>query len=401
MRLFTVPKLHFRHTAAARRLAVVVSTTSIMFRRLFSIAVIAAVSTYVYAAKAPVTPPQPPILPNDFAGWRQASAPQRSAAPETADQGNADVLREYGFTEFAAANYTQPDNKLNLRAIRFQDATGAYGAFTFYRRPGMQKEDIGSDGAFDGAHVLFWTGTTLIDATFDHLTAMSAAQLRELASDLPKTGGPSAVPPPLPEYLPAASLNASSLRYAVGPVAYARGGGVLPPGIIDFDRDAEAVTADYSTQNGDGTLTLLMYPTPQMAIHQQQTIQALLKAGNTPQAAWPAPLAESPTVSLLVRRSGPLIAITSGSFSVDEAHKLLNSINYRADITWNHPEGYVSEASKTARLLLGIAYLTGILGGTAIILGIFFGGGRALIRRLRGKPVSTLNEEEFISLKLR
>jgi hypothetical protein len=106
-------------------------------------------------------------------------------------------------------------------------------------------------------------------------------------------------------------------------------------------------------------------------------------------------------VSLLVRRSGPLVAITSGSFSVDEAHKLLNSINYRADITWNHPEGYVSEVSKTARLLLGIAYLTGILGGAAIILGFFFGGGRALVRRLRGKPVSTLNEEEFISLKLR
>jgi hypothetical protein len=57
--------------------------------------------------------------------------------------------------------------------------------------------------------------------------------------------------------------------------------------------------------------------------------------------------------------------------------------------------------SKTARLLLGIAYLTGILGGTAIILGLFFGGGRAALRRLRGKPVSTLNDEDFISLKLR
>ncbi len=102
-----------------------------------------------------------------------------------------------------------------------------------------------------------------------------------------------------------------------------------------------------------------------------------------------------------MRRSGPLVAITNGNFSADEARKLLGSVNYTADITWNHPEGYVSEASKTARLLLGIAYLCAILGGTAIILGIFFGGGRAAIRRLRGKPVSTLNDEEFMSLKLR
>ena len=372
-----------------------------MLHRLLRIALVTVVSTSLYASKAPAPPAQPPLLPTDFAGWHQVSTAQQSAVPEAADQANAPVLHEYGFTEFASANYTQPDNKLNLRAIKFQDATGAYGTFTFYRRPGMQKEDIGQGGAFDGAHVLFWTGATLIDATFDHLGAMSAAELRELADDLPKIGGPSSVAPPLPKYLPTASLDPGSVRYTVGPVAYARSGGVLPPGIINFDRDAEAVMASYSTQNGDGALTLLMYPTPQIAINREQAIQVLLKAGNSPQAAWPQPLVDSSSVSLLVRRSGPVIAITSGGFSVDEARKLLRSINYTADITWNHPEGYVSEASKTARLLLGIAYLTGILGSAAIILGLFFGGGRALIRRMRGKPISTLNDEDFISLKLK
>jgi hypothetical protein len=372
-----------------------------MLCRLLFIAVLVTVPTHIYALKAPTAPAAPPVLPASFAGWQQSSSPQTSTAAEAADQANAPVLREYGFTEFTAANYTQPDNKLNIRAIRFQDATGAYGAFTFYRRPGMLKEDIGNDAAFDGAHVLFWSGAILIDATFDHLTAMSAAQLRELAADLPKTSGPGSIAPPLPKYLPPPSLDAKTVRYAIGPVAYARSGGVLPASVIDFDREAEAVTANYSTQNGGGTLTLLMYPTPQMAIHQQQAIQALLKSGNSPQAAWPQPLAESNEGSIQVRRSGPLLAITSGGFSLDEAHKLLNSINYTADITWNHPEGYVSEAAKTARLLLGIASLFGILGGAALILGFFFGGGRALIRRLRGKPVSSLSEEEFISLKLR
>ncbi len=371
-----------------------------MLRRLLIFAVTAGISFCSYA-KAPTAPTAPPVLPAVFAGWQQSSSPQTSTAPEAADQANAPVLREYGFTEFAAANYSQPDNKLNVRAIRFQDATGAYGAFTFYRRPGMQKEDIGNDAAFDGAHVLFWTGAILIDATFDHLTAMSAAQLRELAADLPKLEGPSGVAPPLPKYLPSTSLDPSSVRYAVGPVAYARSGGVLPPTTIDFNREAEAVTANYSTRNGDGALTLLIYPTPQLAIRQQQTIQALLNAAGTSRGAWPQPMADSSPASLQVRRSGPIVALTSGNFSADEARNLLNSINYTADITWNHPEGYVSEASKTARLLLGIASLFGILGGAAVILGFFFGGGRALIRRLRGKPVSSLSEEEFISLKLR
>jgi len=42
--------------------------------------------------------------------------------------------------------------------------------------------------------------------------------------------------------------------------------------VVDFDRDAEAVTANYATPNGDGTLTLLMYPTPQLAINREQAI---------------------------------------------------------------------------------------------------------------------------------
>jgi hypothetical protein len=41
-----------------------------------------------------------------------------------------------------------------------------------------------------------------------------------------------------------------------------------------------------------------------------------------------------------------------------------------------------------------------ILCGAAFILGLFFGGGRALFRFIRGKPVSTVSEEEFISLHL-
>jgi hypothetical protein len=369
-----------------------------MLHRLLQIAIIATACSPLYA-QTPATPS--PLLPTDFAGWHQAAAPQQSNAPEAADPANAPVLREYGFAQFSAAQYTQPDNKLNVRAIRFQDATGAYGAFTFYRREGMRKEDIGQNAAFDGTRLLFWNGNTLVDATFDHLTAMSAAQLRELADDLPKVAGPSSIPPPLPMYLPPASLDQASIHYSIGPAAYSRSNGVLPPEIVDFSRDAEAVTANYSTTHGDGTLTLLMYPTPQLAINRQQAIETLFKTGNTPQAAWPQPLAESAPATLLVRRSGPIIAVTSGNLSPEEAHKLLNAINYSANITWNHPEGYVSEVAKTARLLMNIAYLTGILGGAAIILGFFFGGGRALVRRLRGKPVSTLNDEDFISLKLK
>jgi hypothetical protein len=343
------------------------------------------------------------FLPEDFAGWRLSAPPTESSQPEAADPANTDVLKEYGFQQFESAIYANGDNKLKVRAIRFQDASGAYGAFTYFRRDGSLVEEIGRNAAWDGSHALFWIGDVLVDATFDQLTAMSTAQLRELAGDLPQVSGNAGVAPSLAAYLPRADLDAGLTRYALGPLAYAREGGVLPVALIGFDSSsAETVTASYNTRDGQGKLTLIEYPTPQLAAAHLQKIAAFLKAGNTPQATWPQALADSHPDVLLSRRSGPIIALTSGSFSASAARALLDKLNYQADITWNKPDGYVGEGAKVARLLIGIFTLTGILGGSAILLGIFLGGGRAMIRKLRGKPVSTLEEEAaFIRLNLR
>ena len=59
-----------------------------------------------------------------------------------------------------------------------------------------------------------------------------------------------------------------------------------------------------------------------------------------------------------------------------------------------------SEVAKTAKLLMGIASLTIILGLAAVLLGFFLGGGRAMYRVMRGKPASSAMEEEFIALDL-
>ncbi len=373
-----------------------------ILRALPALAFTVAVSSSIAVAKTEPKPaPPPPILPSDFAGWHLAAPATSSVAADAADAANADLLKEDGFAQFASATYTRNGDKLTVRAIRFDDASGAYAAYTFYRRPGLPKQEVGFGGVFDGTRVLFWQSATVVDATFDHLTGMSAAELRELAGYLPKAAGGAGIPPPLPGYLPQAGLDAQSSRYALGPIGYVRGGGLLPPSLVDFARGAEVLTASYSRHEGDGNLTLIDYPTPQISAERERAVAAFLAAGNSPAAQWPGQLAGSAAPALQTRRSGPLVAITSGSFSSDDAHKLLSDVNYSADVTWNHPQGYISEVSKTAKLLESIAILFGVLGGAAVLLGIFFGGGRALYRRLRGKPVSTLADAEFISLHLR
>ncbi len=356
------------------------------------------------ALAAPAAPaaPAPSLLPSDFAGWSQSGTVESSTKPEAADAPNASILKEYGFQQLVTAHYANADNKLTLRAIRFQDASGAYGAFTFYRRPGSVAEQVGRTAAWDGSHVLFWMGATLVEGTLDHVTPMTGSELRELANDLPQPAGSANVAPPLPGYLPRQDLDLGLSHYSLGPEAYARGGGVLPVSLVDFGgSSAEAVTAHYAERNGDGQLTLLMYPTPQLAAARLRDIENFIKAGNT-QGTWPQALAESHPDSLLTRRSGPIVAIVSGELPPDVAKKLINQINYQADLVWNNPKGYISDGSKVARLILGIFALTGILGGSALLLGLFLGGGRAIYRVLRGKPASGFQEEtEFIRLNLK
>ena len=350
----------------------------------------------------PIVPaPGSPFLPADFAGWHMSNPPSVATQAQAADAANVDALKEYGFTQFQEGDYTRDAGKLRVRAIRFEDASGAYGAYTFYRRSGMPKEDIGMGAASDNNRVLFWTGNTVVDATFDHVTGMSAAELRELAKDLPAPSGPAKVPPPLPGYLPPEALQPQTTHYALGDAGYTRSGGVLPAALVDFNRGAEALTARYRAQSGEGTLTLLIYPTPQLAADRERAIEAFFSAGNTPQAGWPQALAESSPAALTVRRSGPLVLVTSGGFSAADAKRLASQVNYSAEVTWNHPEGYVSEAAKAGRLLMGIAMLCVILCGGTFLLGIFLGGARILYRRARGKPATSMEEMEFISLNLR
>ena len=101
-----------------------------------------------------------------------------------------------------------------------------------------------------------------------------------------------------------------------------------------------------------------------------------------------------------MRRSGPLVAVVSGDAIPDESHKLLATVHFETDLT-SIPQPTESDVSKTSKLLIGITVLVLIGFGTAILLGLFLGGGRALYRIARGKPVSSVFEEEFIRLNLR
>lgn len=351
-----------------------------------------------HGPSAPAAAPSS-LLPQIFDGWVAAQPPTSIAEPAQADSANAAALKEYGLTGGMMADYKRDNETLTVKALRFADVSGAYGAYSFYRGNNWPKEEIGAGAASDHNRVLLWKGTTVVDATFSHVTPESASELRDLAAALPATQGTKALTPPLLFVLPKHALQPQTTHYAQGPASYVGSGGVLPPQLVGFDRDAETLTANYSLPSGPATLTLINYPTPQMAIAQEKLIGDYIHAGSKAQPPFPKPLQDSDQVSLEVRRSGPVVALVSGDAIPEESHELLESVHYESDYV-SIPQPGMSDISKVGRFFMGVAMLIVIGAGGAILLAFFLGGGKALYRIARGKPASSVYETEFIRLDL-
>src|SRR5579864_8186608 len=173
-------------------------------------------------AKADSSKQDAALLPQQFAGWEMQGSVQKSTDPAVADPTNAAVLKEYRFTDLASSTYTSDDGRtLKIRAARFADASGAFGAYTFYLQPEMTKEQIGDQGASLGQRVLFYRGNVMVDVLFSRESAMSGAELRELAGALPRPNGNAANLPTFIEFMPRRGYIANTQKYVMGPAALA------------------------------------------------------------------------------------------------------------------------------------------------------------------------------------
>ena len=174
-----------------------------------------------------------------------------------------------------SATYTRDDGRtLKIRAARFADASGAFGAYTFYLQRQMTKEKIDDQGASLGQRMLFYRGHILVDAQFSQESAMSGAQLRELAGMLPRPSGSSGNLPTFIEFMPHRDYIANTQKYVMGPAALAAQAPAVSADLVDFNSSSEVSLARYSTPSGEATLMLISYPTPQLAAEHLRRIEA-------------------------------------------------------------------------------------------------------------------------------
>lgn len=339
-----------------------------------------------------------PLLPQQFAGWQMHGPTATSTDVATADPANAAVLKEYRFTDFASASYTREDGrKLKIRCARFADASGAFGAYTFYLQPEMAREQIGDQGASLGERVLFYRGNVLVEALFSQETAMSGAELRELAGALPQPKGSALALPPVISYIPRHGYIPNTQKYAEGPEALAALAVPVSPDVVDFGTSSEVTLGRYHTSSGEAVLILIYYTNPQVAIEHLRRIDPAHQQGQA-QTTGVSTIANAG--SFFYKRTGSIIAVASGPIADRDAKSLLSLVNYEASVTWSQATDN-HDMHDLYVLILNVLIICAVIGGLAIVAGVAFGGFRILMKRWFPDRVFDRPEQmEFISLHL-
>jgi len=101
-----------------------------------------------------------------------------------------------------------------------------------------------------------------------------------------------------------------------------------------------------------------------------------------------------------IRREGPLLVLTSGAWTAADAQKVVDGIHLRSEVTWDKPVplDFGTELRKTFSLLESIVIFCALSALAMLVLGLFLGYGRALVRVMQGKPAAS--EPEFLRIDL-
>jgi Family of unknown function (DUF6599) len=302
------------------------------------------------------------ILPDAIGDFHRTA----TSRPALVDRGLWD---EYGLKSAEAAAYQSGTAKLDVTVWQLPDSTAAMAAFEWQRPADSKPLTLGNMAAETADSLIFTEGNYLISFSGGK---PGKPEIDALVQSLKNVDNTSL--PVLPGYLPSDGLVPNSERYITGPVGLARFDGAIPPSVAAFHFGAEGQLGVFHTAKGDMTMVIFNYPTPQIARQQTSAF------GKLPGA--------------VVKRSGPLVAVTLAPPDPDAAERILGQVRYQAVVT--RDEYVPTRRDNVGELLLNAFILIGILLAFSIVSGIVAGGLRALWRR--GKSPDEL--EPMITLHL-
>jgi hypothetical protein len=301
------------------------------------------------------------------------------------------LVSDVGFDKYATRVYSAGDSgSLSIEILTLQDSRAAYSLLTLLGHTGIQE---GLPGDFF---------TKLPDGLlFSHGRHWARIQGKRISEDLVRRvaisvsnrlGPKQSKPPSLVSHLPKTGFDASTLRYYPGTKAYKDYSGVFGGPRLRLSSDMEIAHARYSTNSVTGTLTLLSFPTAEIA----EDYFAILSAPGT---------SDRTGNKTYLKRAGPIVGILDGSYDPGSAKKLLDSIQFSYSIRWvyekNQPKTVWGIPGGILRTVVRSFFLVAVLGVLSIIAGICIALFRVILRRRSNPSPEEQDNNEMTRLKMR
>jgi hypothetical protein len=257
------------------------------------------------------------------------------------------LISDVGFLKYSRRTYSAKNSSLAVEVFGLLDSRAAYSLLTLLRKTPMQNGPPGDSYAKTSDSIYFAQGRQFVRIQSRNLPAEI---LEKIAASISKRMAiEHGEPPSLIAHLPKSEYDASSLHYFPAITVYKNYVKGKSSVCIKTQYDMEIAQARYFSDSRSGMLSLLKFPTPELAesYYSELAIPASSQLDG---------------LSVYANRAGPLIALLEGNFDPRSADKLLKSVKFSYSVRW------VYEKRNNTKIIWGVPI--GILG--AVVNSLFF-----------------------------
>jgi hypothetical protein len=298
-------------------------------------------------------------------------------------------FEDVGFERYAKRTYSIGDSgSLSIEVVSLRDFRAAYSLLTLLRNSSIQAGPPGVVFTTEGDGIRFakrkeWVRIQASGVQEDLIKRIAVSISNRLGQD--EHGLPS-----LLSHLPKLGFDPSSLRYFPGLKSFKTYSGKTGEAIVNLDTDMEIVQARYSMGNGAGNLSLLNFPTTQVAEECFDELTSSKSVGKNDSAIY-------------ARRVGPIVALLEGSFDPNSADRILSSIKHSYSISWlkdNKPRVVWGIPAGILITVVKSFFFVGLLCVVSVVAGAGFAFFRFLLRRHASHNILD-RQSEITHLRLR
>jgi hypothetical protein len=303
------------------------------------------------------------------------------------------LITDVGFVKYAERVYsTTGKGSLSIEIFTLLDNRAAYSLLTLLRTGSIQDGPPGNiftttDDGLRFSQERYWVRIKAARTPPDLVKRIAFSISNRIGPDRSKT-------PSLVSHLPKLGLDRNSLRYYPGETSFKTYSNQVGGTPIKIDTDAEIAQAQYTLNGHTGTLSLISFPTKEIA----EDFFAVLSGKQAEKINGQRTFA---------KKAGPIVGILDGPFDPGSADKILNAIHYSYSVKWMDDKG---KGHKTVwGVPVGILstvvkslFFVGILFAASILVGIGFAIFRVFLKKRAPKrSPGEQDPEEMTRLRMR